>query len=1131
MKATVFFAGCVFSLASLAEVKFSKETVDIKSGGENYYLYYPEVQASGGQQRPNKVEPAGNTAVCSYAHGAKLELAIGEDYVSYRLLETPSGMKDVKFHLVMPVSFGARGAKWKVGAKSGVFPKAKGNVKLCQASAGDFTAVVGAKKFSVLFPESFCWSELQDLREWNWQAFGISFTTPFNANKRIIVIPFGPDASKLPSVRSRVESAFFAKNGSGGGAPKSAKAATPGLSMSINGWGLKMSCGSMGEFDLAHPKLKIGGEDRSKPIESRMEGNTCRMKFKNGGELTATLEGNTIRYRLVKKPEGYGKPFQEMFVPMTFNQGGKWYVDSKSGEFPLTKGSAKLFQGSTGSFAISGPDNAKLKLKFSASPWMEVQDNREWGWSIFWNGFHLPDGLGEWTVSVSLDTSAFARKVLVDKFGQVPRQFKGKIKDESEFVSLAKSEDAYYRSLAYGEKMAKRKLALDEYGGLKGYGAKMKLKKTGFFHCEKKTIKGKERWILVDPAGNPFFHLGICCFAAGSDDATDVSGREDAFEWLPPHDEKFTAAWKDRPGDWWNSRAVSFYRANAIRKYGKFDDGEMAGRYIERTRSVGFNSIGAFSPIPRAAREANFPYVGFVNVGNPRWIPSVRGMFDPFDEKSKSEVKRGMKHMAKDADDPLMIGYFLANEQGLEDIPRAIPALDASWAAKRAFVKSLKAKYGTIEKFNRAWEASESDFTALESKGLAVTTKAAFADVNAFKEKFLEEYYSLINREFRANDPNHMLIGNRWQPGTANDEILCRVAGKYMDVISINYYAAAIDRKFITRLYNWTGGKPQFWSEFYYTATRESNCGPSAYDLATQKERGMAYRNYVQAAAELGFVTGVEWFTLIDQAATGRFFEGHNGERGNTGLFDVLDRPYKDMFAEMLEAHLDIYHVYFGAKSAWRFNDPRYNGDGGATRSYSIGRPVAAMAVDGKQDGFPLRPPERISSSRLVMGRDAEGLEASFKGAWDDKNLYLLVSVSDSSPQSNKNRGEWIWDGDGIEIFLGAESVDKGGPMLFSDRQVLVSASTGEVYVPKNVKGIKVKARAVGRVDGKGHDIEVAVPWKLIDYTPKAGDEILFDLAVDDAPTGGKRVRQLMWNGSARNSSDRSAWGRLTLVP
>ena len=293
----------------------------------------------------------------------------------------------------------------------------------------------------------------------------------------------------------------------------------------------------------------------------------------------------------------------------------------------------------------------------------------------------------------------------------------------------------------------------------------------------------------------------------------------------------------------------------------------------------------------------------------------------------------------------------------------------------------------------------------------------------------------------------------------------------------------------------------------------------------------MAYRNYVEAAAELGFVTGIEWFTLIDQAATGRFFEGQNGERANTGLFDVLDHPYKDMFAEMLQAHLDVYPVWLGARAAWKFDDPRYNGSGNATRGYSVGRPIAKMAVDGKQDGYPLRPPELISSARLVMGRDAEGLEASFKGSWDDENLYLLVTVTDASPQSNKEKGQWIWNGDGIEVFLGAESPDKGGPMLFTDRQVLVSAASGEAFVPKNSKKIPVKGCALATPDGKGHVIEVAIPWSLIEYTPKANDTILFDLAVDDAPAGGQRVRQLMWNGSQRNSSDRSGWGRLTLVP
>ena len=48
---------------------------------------------------------------------------------------------------------------------------------------------------------------------------------------------------------------------------------------------------------------------------------------------------------------------------------------------------------------------------------------------------------------------------------------------------------------------------------------------------------------------------------------------------------------------------------------------------------------------------------------------------------------------------------------------------------------------------------------------------------------------------------------------------------------------------------------------------------------------------------------------------------------------------------------------------------------------------------------------------------------------------------------------------------------------------------------------------------------------------PKAGLTLLFDLALGNSADGKQRASQLVWNGGARNSSDRSAWGRLTLVP
>ena len=105
--------------------------------------------------------------------------------------------------------------------------------------------------------------------------------------------------------------------------------------------------------------------------------------------------------------------------------------------------------------------------------------------------------------------------------------------------------------------------------------------------------------------------------------------------------------------------------------------------------------------------------------------------------------------------------------------------------------------------------------------------------------------------------------------------------------------------------------------------------------------------------------------------------------------------------------------------------------------------------------------------------------------------------------------------------------------MLFSDRQILLGgARSGSFFVPNVPKQPSIETAVSRNADGKGYTLEAAIPWSALDdYRPKEGDTLLFDIAIDDAPEGGDRRAQLMWNGSALNSSDRSAWGRLSLVP
>jgi hypothetical protein len=67
------------------------------------------------------------------------------------------------------------------------------------------------------------------------------------------------------------------------------------------------------------------------------------------------------------------------------------------------------------------------------------------------------------------------------------------------------------------------------------------------------------------------------------------------------------------------------------------------------------------------------------------------------------------------------------------------------------------------------------------------------------------------------------------------------------------------------------------------------------------------------------------------------------------------------------------------------------------------------------------------------------------------------------------------------------------------------------------------KSAVVPGLDGKSYTIEAAIPFEALGFTPKSGQEILFDLCVDDGTNG---RRQLAWNGTARDSKDRGSWGK-----
>jgi hypothetical protein len=703
-----------------------------------------------------------------------------------------------------------------------------------------------------------------------------------------------------------------------------APAEPPKVTIKPTDAGLAIDAGSMGQFLLSYPALykkdepNYGEAKAYKLIEKQPAGNTAQLKYAGGAQAKIEVQPDlTVVMSFSALPDDVQQFRMGMHIDINYSRGGRFKI-GRGAERPFPQDKPEkpfLFQGNDDLLTLKNFEGKTLTFRVPQYSFQQLQDNREWNWSIFEWTFFVPHLADQNTYQVKLTAGAgdaAGPKQLVDPFGQsLTAEYPDKLASLAALKADVEAEKAYFATLTPPK--------FDPYGGLPGSGEKYGLTKSGFFHVEKKDA----RWILVDPAGNAFFHLGVCGFGP-SDDYTYIQGREGIYQWIPPFDDQFKSAYREN-----DRNVVSFHLANTIRKYEAAHNIEdYLARMIPRVRKWGFNSGGAFSPAgTRAHQQAQFPHVAHLPL-NP-WegfaeLPGASGAWDPFSQKNRQRLEKLFaEQLPPHADDPLLIGYYLVNEPLYEDLPRAIPALGAKFACKRRLVQVLQEEYKTIDRFNAAWGASVKGFDELNDQGLAVSTAQAAEDINRFTRRFLELYFQLVADAFHKYDRHHMLLGNRFQAGTINNEALCRISARYVDVVSFNYYTYHLDKDFLNRIYGWTGGKPMLLSEFYYDSPQDSGLVGGAKRVASQQERGLGYRNYVEQAASLGYVVGIEWFTLVDQSVTGRWFSRYNGESSNTGLIAVSDRPWKVMLAEMMKTNYGIYEVFFGQRPPYVFDNPK----------------------------------------------------------------------------------------------------------------------------------------------------------------------------------------------------------------
>ena len=132
--------------------------------------------------------------------------------------------------------------------------------------------------------------------------------------------------------------------------------------------------------------------------------------------------------------------------------------------------------------------------------------------------------------------------------------------------------------------------------------------------------------------------------------------------------------------------------------------------------------------------------------------------------------------------------------------------------------------------------------------------------MQAYTELFLDTYFRWMRDTLHRYDQHHLLLGSRLQPGTINNEALCRIMGQYTDVVSYNYYTNGVDRDSLRRIYQWTGEKPMMLSEFFWSSPRSSGL-PGGYQGPRDAGRSWAGLSQLCRARSVARVRG--WSRVV----------------------------------------------------------------------------------------------------------------------------------------------------------------------------------------------------------------------------------------------------------------------------
>ena len=205
--------------------------------------------------------------------------------------------------------------------------------------------------------------------------------------------------------------------------------------------------------------------------------------------------------------------------------------------------------------------------------------------------------------------------------------------------------------------------------------------------------------------------------------------------------------------------------------------------------------------------------------------------------------------------------------------------------------------------------------------------------------------------------------------------------------------------------------------------------------------------------------------------------------------------------------------------------------------------PAPPINIDGIANEAAWESSEAYNEFFLVNGAsdDDDDLSASWRGLWDDSNLYLYIEVTDDVVLEIEEGGDW--NNDGLEIYIDTGAFGKGddpevtdygpgaGPNEFPVYQMTLLAGQNKLFNGINhMKWVELAdengefmedddgvplVNGVAIAEESKYSLEVALPWSTLGETTPADiiERGFFGLgfAMNDDDDEGGRDGQIMW--------------------